>query len=103
MKPLQVGAIGVDIQVHITEDGTDVSIASSSARTIFLKHPTLGITKSFSGALVGGGTTGRMKYTTTAAADLPDPGDWWIQGRYVNSAGTYYTEWGILQVAPNLN
>lgn len=103
MPDLQVGAVGVQLLVTIIDqDGVVVDISASSARTLYLKRPQPdNRVLAKTATLVGGGTTGQMQYVTVAG-DLDVPGQWHIQGKVVNSTGTYPSEVLPLPVFPNL-
>lgn len=102
MVDLQVGVIGASIDVTLTDqDGVAIDLSTSITRFIYLTRPNGKRTSKFSAALVSGGTTGRMRYTTVAATDLDVPGDWTIQAFYTNTAGSYSSARGNIVVLPN--
>ena len=102
MEDIQVGTIGADIIVQLRDGtGTVKDLSNTTTRYIYLTPPTGRTRKRFTAALVSTGTNGQMKYTTTTANDLNVPGNWRIQAYYVNTAGSYWSQVGYLNILPN--
>jgi hypothetical protein len=88
---VQVGSIGVTITVTVTEGGVAKDISTATGLKMYLQC--MGQeAKSFTPSFVGTGSDGKMKYITTAAADINTSGIWTAQIYYELGTFKGYTQ-----------
>lgn len=70
-----VGDIGAQITVTIYDSGAAKDISGATSANLIAKAPS-GEVKTFAASIVGDGTTGQIRYTTTSSDDLDETGQW---------------------------
>jgi hypothetical protein len=98
---VQKGAIGVIIELTITEDDVAVNLSSATTKNIVLRSPS-GVVATKTGAFVTDGSDGKLKYTTTAEADLNEAGFWKAQAALVMTGFTGRSSSAQFEVMSNL-
>ncbi len=83
---IHVNDVGVDITLTVKENGSALDISTATSRTIWLIKPD-GTATSYAADLVGGGTTGQMKITTSSG-NLNVMGRWLAQGKFTLGSWT---------------
>lgn len=101
MAAPQVGEIGLTVLVTVVDqNGAVINISAATAWFIYFLSPTNKLIRALA-TPVGGGTTGQMSYTTQAANELDQPGQWALQGRVIGTGYDYPTSVDFFTVLPN--
>lgn len=101
---LQVGSIGVDIIVPLTDnDGNPIDLTLATAMKLYFQPPNSSTAAEKVASKVGSGKEGKMVYRTIAG-DLHIDGDWKVQARvqYTSPVRDWYSGIYPLVVAKNL-
>lgn len=95
--------VNAGIQLILTfldEDGNALDISGATSLIIALQGPD-GTQSSKTASYVTNGIDGQIYYVTTAA-DLVEPGLWYVQGQITVGGAVLTTAWGQFEANPNL-
>lgn len=87
---IQVGDVGTEIEMTLTDEGVVVNLSGATTLQILLTAPKSGTVKTLTAELVTDGTDGRIKaYTVSGTID--EEGNWYAQAYVVSPSWSGYS------------